>query len=84
MGRLRAGEPVIAGVVTVVPVERCVVSPVESELGCWWSGAKEPIAVVVREPGGARAYDLGGQEIALEPLVRDVPELESLLQTLPR
>jgi hypothetical protein len=79
MKELRAGNPLVAGAVTIVPIECCSLHFVSWNMGCCLSGLKEPFAIIVRDADGVRAFDTEGSEISLQSLVRKIPDLEVLL-----
>lgn len=82
MDELRAGKPVVAGDVTLVPIERCLVQSDTGDMGCWLSGLKEPIAIIVCDASGIRAYDATGTDIPVAPLVQKISGLGALLAPL--
>ena len=82
MDELRAGNPVVAGKVTLVPIERCLVQSGAGDMGCWLSGLKEPLAIIVCDALEPRAFDTKGEEISLASLIRKIPDLDVLLAAL--
>jgi len=79
MEELRAGNPLVAGAVTIVPIERCSLHSAAWNMGCWLSGFKEPYAIIVRDADGVRALDTEAREIPLQSLLREIPDLDALL-----
>lgn len=77
---VRAGAPLRVGSVTLLPIERVVVRSEVGALGAWFSAAKEPYALVVRDAGGIRALDVGAPAISLEALREEIPGLDAMLQ----
>lgn len=82
MGELRIGNPVVAGGVTLVPVERSSVQFEKGDRGYWLSGLKEPVAIVVCDADGGRAFDAVAEEVSVESLVRQIPDLGRILKGL--
>jgi hypothetical protein len=82
MDELRAATPLVHGDVTIVPVERCSLQSFAGDAGCWLSGRKEPYAVIVCDTGGVRAFDAGAHVIPLETLIRKIPDLHELLESI--
>ena len=82
MDELRAGDPMIAGEVTLVPIERCSIQSNTGDMGCWLSGLKEPFAIIVCDTKCVRAFDTEAAEISVESLIRKVPELGAVLEHL--
>jgi len=80
MEELRAGNPLVTGEVTIVPIERCSLHSAAWNMGCWLSGFKEPFAIIVRNAAGVvRAFDIEAREIPLQSLLRKIPDLDVLL-----
>jgi uncharacterized spore protein YtfJ len=73
---LRAGEPVRVGSLTLLPIERVVVHASAGARTAWFTAAKEPYALVVRDERGVRAIGVGGAEVSLEALREAIPGLE--------
>lgn len=82
MYKLRAGKPMVAGEVILVPIERCFIQSYSGDLGCWLSGLKEPLAIIVYDANGIRAFDTESTEISIETLIRQIPNLDAVLATL--
>ncbi len=82
MDELRAGNPLVAGKVTLVPIERYVIQSYTGDRGSWLSGLKEPFAVVVCDAIGIRAFDIKAKEISVESLVQKIPDLDAVLAPL--
>lgn len=82
MYKLRAGKPMVAGDVILVPIERCFIQSYSGDLGCWLSGLKEPLAIIVYDAIGLRAFDTESAEIPVEPLIRQIPDLGAVLAAL--
>ena len=79
MDELRAGNPMVAGEVIIVPIERCFIQSVTGDMGCWLSGLKEPFAIIVCDAIGIRAFDMEAIEISVEFLIQKIPDLGSVL-----
>jgi hypothetical protein len=84
MDELRPGNPIVAGERTIVPIERCLFQSVAGKSGCWLSGLKEPVAVIISDSSGMRAFDPEGGEIPVVSLIRKVPGLCAVVRHLPR
>jgi hypothetical protein len=82
MDELRAGNPMVAGKVTLVPIERCFIQSETGDTGCWLSGLKEPFAIIVCDAIGIRAFDTEAQEISVESLIQKIPDLRVVLAPL--
>ncbi len=81
-GTVRAGTPLRVGSVTLLPIERVVVHSGVGALGAWFTAAKEPYALVVRDAGGIRALDFGATAVSLEALREGIPGLDAVLASM--
>lgn len=79
---VRAGAPLRVGSTTLLPIERVVVHSGVGALGAWFTAAKEPYALVVRDAGGIRALDIGAAAGSLEALREEVPGLDAVLAAM--
>lgn len=79
---LRAGTPLRAGSVTLLPIERVVMHSSMGALGAWFTAAKEPYALVVRDAGGIRALDIGAAAVSLQALREAIPGLDAVLASM--
>lgn len=79
---LRAGTPFAVGGVTLLPIERIVVHAQQVRTGLWFSAAKEPHALVVRDADGIRAFTAGAARVSLEQLRKKIGNLDALLASL--
>lgn len=77
---VRAGTPLRVGAVVLLPIERVVVHAGAGARGAWFTAAKEPYALVVRDGDGeVRVLDLGAGAVSLEELRERIPGLEGVL-----
>jgi hypothetical protein len=79
---VRAGTPVTVGSVTLLPIERVVLRSEWRDTSVWFSAAKEPYALIVRDSGGIRAIDAGDLAVSLDELREKVPGLETVLAVM--
>jgi len=79
MNELRAGDPVVAAEVTLLPIEHCVIESCSGDEGCWLSAQKEPFAIIVFDTNGVRAFDTQAAEVTIESLIQQVPNLGAKL-----
>ena len=77
---LRAGTPVHVGGVTLIPIEHVVLRSEMGIVGAWFSVAKQPYALIVRDAAGIRTVDID-VAISLEELHERILELDALLAT---
>lgn len=82
--------PVTVGDVTLIPVVRiCLHSnaPDKSKSKArdnftdayWLSGNKEPLAIIVCDTNGVRAFDMSSTEITITSLLQKIPDLNTML-----
>ena len=76
---VRLGPSVTVGDLTIRPVERTTVNATPAGRGVIAVASKEAVAVIVRSPGGTFALDISGEPMALDDLIRDVPEVAEWL-----
>lgn len=79
---LRAGTPFAIGTVTLLPIERVVMHAKKGNTGVWFSVAKEPYALVVRDAGGTRAVETDAAGVSLEQLREKIPGFDALLASM--
>jgi hypothetical protein len=82
MDGLRAGNPMVASEVTIVPIERCFIQSDTGNMGFWLAGLKEPFAIIVCDAIGIRAFDTEATEISVESLIQKIPDLGAVLAPL--
>jgi len=79
---LRAGAPLQAAGIFLVPVERVWLHRL-SQGRVWAAGGREPVAVVIRDLRGVSALDMAGEPMALDALLADVEGLAAALDMPP-
>jgi hypothetical protein len=79
---LRAGAPVSVGSITLLPIERVVLRSDRSERRVWFTAAKEPYALIVRDESGIWAIDANAVAVPLEALRAEISGLDAALATL--
>ncbi len=78
--RIKIETPFAVAGVILVPV-------VKASLNCWQSkgclsffGIQQPVSVVVVSPQARRAFRIDGEEVSLDQLAREAPNLEEILE----
>jgi hypothetical protein len=79
---LHAGEPVAIGDVRLLAIEKISIRSDRGRTGLWVRASKELFAVIVRDPGGMRAYDPYGAAVSVETLAEEVSGLDELLASM--
>ena len=82
MEEVKAGIPIRAGEITLVPIERTFVSCVGMEGGAVVRGSKGLAGIVVVSDKNRYAIDLTGEEVPMDRYLKQVPELARLLERL--
>ena len=77
---LRACSPLHVDGVTLVPIERVALQSEMGSAGAWFSVAKQPYALIVRDAAGIRTVNIGAA-VSLGELRETVPKLDALLAT---
>ena len=83
MSALRAGAPIHAGGVCLIPVERVWLQQHAHGGAVWAAGGREPVAVVIKDAKGVCAVDVAGEAVALDKLLGDVDGLSAALDLPP-
>ena len=76
---VKAGQPIKIGEIMLVPIERTFVSCVGMEGGVVIRGSKDLTGIVVVSGKNRYAIDLTGEEAPIDRSLKQVPELERLL-----
>lgn len=79
--RLSTGAPCTVAGVTLVPIVRTQFNYRQGRKRLSYYGVKQPVAVLVISARDKRVYRISGEEVALDQLIEEVPELEELLKS---
>ena len=82
MDKLQAGKPLVAGKITLLPIERFLMHTEKGFTGYWLTAHKELHAIIISDTHGIRAFNLQAKEVSLEQLTQAVPNLDTLLMYL--
>jgi hypothetical protein len=69
MTRITLGKPISINGITIIPIEKTSVESYGLGPARWAHGIKEPVAVVVKDASGVRAFDMEGRLVALEEVL---------------
>jgi len=79
---IRIEPPSAVAGVTLVPI-------VKASLNCWhgkgrlsFFGIKQPVSVVVISPQAKRAFRISGEEVPLDQLAKEVPDIKEVLEEI--
>jgi len=67
--------PFVIGGVTLVAVVRSLLKCKCSDKGIWLFGIKFPIALVVISDSSKRAFRITGEEVSIDQLIEEFPEI---------
>ena len=79
---VKAGQPIRVGEITMVPIERTIVTCVGMHGGAAVRGSKDLAGIVVVSGKNRYAIDLTGEEVPVDRYLKQVPELARLLDRL--
>ncbi|MDH3460351.1 MAG: hypothetical protein OEM00_05115 [Burkholderiaceae bacterium] len=79
---MRLGTPFTVGSITLLPIERIVKHAGRGSTVVWFSLAKEPYTLVVRDDSGIRAVDIDAIAVSLEQLRERIPHLDAVLASM--
>ena len=79
MNKMRLGTPMNIAEVMIIPVERINISAHKMKKGVWLYGSKEIAALVIYTACKLWAFDIDGQELSVEKLSCEVPDLKEFL-----
>ena len=79
---LKTGQPIRVGEITLVPIERTMVSCVGMESGAVVRGSKGVAGIVVVSGKNRCGIDLTGEEVPMDRYLKQVPELAGMLDRL--
>ncbi len=77
--RVILSSPVTIDGTTLIPVIKSSLNCQSSGNTILFSGVKQPVSVVVASPSAKKAFDVNGQEIPLDQLIKEVPDLVRML-----
>ena len=72
-------NPVALAGLTLVPVVRVVTHYWHAKGGRSWMSVKKPVAVILVSPAVKRVLRVTGEEISLDELIREAPEIKETL-----
>jgi len=80
MNHVTIESPITIAEVTLITVVRKRLVSNKDEMGFWLTGTKEPLAIILCNKDGVRAFDLNSIEIAVAPLIQKVSDLHEVLK----
>ena len=71
--------PITISDVTLIPVVRICLHSSDIKMGYELSANKEPLAIIVCDKNGVRAFDVNSSDIAISTLLQKIPDLGTVL-----
>ena len=68
--------------ITVIPVSKVIINGWHGKQGIAFSGSVQPDSVIIATPSAKRAFRISGEEVTLDQLVREVPEISEKLEEI--
>ena len=76
------GNPVSVSGLTLIPVVQVSLNYWHGSRGTSCFGIKRPFAVVVVSPSAKRAFRISGEEISIDQLLQETPEIKEMLEVI--
>ncbi len=80
MNKIIVDGPVSAAGQTLIPVNRVSLRRWSTRAGSAFMGIKQPLAVIVVSLKTPRAFRTSGEEVPLEELIKEAPEIKEVLE----
>ena len=80
MSELRVASPAVVGGVVFIPIAKASSFRYAAKNRYWGQCSKEPVAIVVCDAEGIRAFDMEGDERSIRDLLGEVAGLEAALE----
>jgi uncharacterized spore protein YtfJ len=76
------GNPVSVSGLTIIPVVQVLLNAWCGRRGASYFSTKQPIAVVIVSPTANRAFRITGEEVSIDQLQQEAPELIGILEDI--
>ena len=80
MKQVTIGNPLMIGDVTLIPVEKVSVSHWRQGARLCFFGNKQVVCIVALSPGARKAFRITGEEVPLDQLASELPEIKEALE----
>lgn len=77
--KIEIGSPVAVRGVTLIPVIKVSLNSWHHKSGISFFGVKQLLSVAVVSPSEKKAFRVTGEEVPLEQLIQEVPDIKELL-----
>ena len=75
-------NPVTVAGVTLIPVSKVTINCWHGKRGIAISGSKQPDSIIIVSPSVKRAFRITGEEIPLEQLAQEIPDIMETLREI--
>ncbi|UCH42730.1 MAG: hypothetical protein JSW16_07965 [Dehalococcoidales bacterium] len=82
MNKIIVDGPISAAGQTLIPVNRVSLRHWSTRTGSAFMGIKQPLAVIVVSLRTPRAFRTSGEEVPLDQLMKEAPELKEVLEQI--
>ena len=79
---IKTEAPYTVAGVTLIPIVKTQLNYRQGKKRLSYFGVKQPVAVLVISPQDKRAFRISGEEVSLDQLIEEVPELKEILKVL--
>ena len=79
MEQITADTPISVCELTLIPIVRTRIHDNKNINDVLLSAAKEPLAIIVCDIHGVRAFDMCSSEVNINDLIQQIPSLQALL-----
>ena len=76
------GKPITVAGLTLIPVSKVTINHWHGKRGIAFSGSKQPVSIIMVTPSTKRAFRLTGEEITLDQLAQEIPDIWETLQEI--
>jgi len=76
------GDPVVVAGVTLIPIAEVSSHYWCGNSGISFFGIKQPVDVVVISSSAKRAFKIDGEEVSLDQLIQEVPDIRAILERM--
>ena len=78
--KVTSDNPVTAAGITIVPISKITINVRRGKRSIVFSGSKQPDSVVITTPATRRAFRITGEEVTLDQLVKEFPDISKKLE----
>jgi uncharacterized spore protein YtfJ len=76
------GNPVSVSGLTIIPVVQVSLNSWRGRRGASYFGTRQPVAVVIVSPAANKAFRVTGEEVSIDQLQQEAPELTGILESI--